>query len=62
MALNFLYQIPEWMLLTLRKEAQKRKQLRNIRKASLMIDQMPDWQKKDLNLSITDLRDYKHRM
>jgi len=62
MALQFLFRIPEMMMITLRKEQEKRKLTRQVRKASLMIDQMPDWQKKDLNISITDLQPYKHRM
>ena len=62
MALNFIFRIPEMMLITLRREQEKRKLTRRIRKAELMLDQMPEWQKKDLNISIRDFQPYKHRM
>ncbi len=62
MALYFIFRIPEMMMITLRKEQEKRKLTRRIRKAELMLDQMPDWQKKDLNISIRDFQTYKHRM
>ena len=50
------------MMITLRKEQEKRKMIRRVRQASLMIDKMPEWQKKDLNISMTDFQSYKHRM
>lgn len=62
MALQFLAHLPEWLLQSIRKEAKKRELNRQIRKASLMIGQMPEWQKRDLNIRPEDLRTYKHRM
>lgn len=62
MALQLLLRLPQMMMITLRKEQEKRKMIRRVRQASLMIDKMPEWQKKDLNISMTDFQSYKHRM
>jgi hypothetical protein len=62
MAISFFLKLQQVMMMNLRKEHQKRELHRKIKKASLMIDQMPEWQKRDLNISANDLRNYKHRM
>lgn len=62
MALNFLAQIPEWMMLQIRKGWKQRELQKRVNRASKMIDQMPEWQKKDLNVQANDLRSYRHHM
>lgn len=62
MALQFLTQIPQWMLHQVRTTWKQRELQKQVRRASKTIEQMPEWQKKDLNIQASDLRSYKHHM
>jgi hypothetical protein len=53
---------PSQLVFSLKRDLNRLRMRRQIRKAELMIHKLPEWQKKDLNLKVEDLRQYKHLM
>ena len=62
MTLSIKVKASSRLLLSLKRELNERRVRRQVRKAELMINELPAWQQKDLNLRAEDLRQYFHTM
>ncbi len=62
MTLSLISKVPSLLILSIKRDLEERRVRRRVRKAQLMINNLPDWQKKDLNLKTEDLMPYKHTM
>lgn len=53
---------PSQLLFSVKRILSERRARHHIKKAELMIHNLPEWQKKDLNLNVDNFRDYYHKM